>query len=279
VRRSHVLVVLTAAVDQWGFQFIGIVLSFRLASLRCTITWRNDKGLADHEWPIQAGGGIGEQGIQARSCRTVCPCVWSKEFRNRRVSSKLPAEQLGDQRWSGTTQQRTTPLSLAARNREPVQLAWLCLLAVYYYSALAIGSIGSIGSVGSIGYWVCWVYWLLGLMKPIAVHRSSPRVVVVIPEGMSVAIAEAVSHFPLPCRAFRPNQSTPLLFGVFSAARSLAAFSALEYSPVAHELAAKSADTTATRFHYPQFRPDFGFGVDPGRLHGYPLAHLAGTWW
>ena len=33
-----------------------------------------------------------------------------------------------------------------------------------------------------------------------------------------------------------------------------------------------------TRFHYPQFRPDFGFGVDPGRLRGYPLAHLAGTW-
>jgi hypothetical protein len=27
------------------------------------------------------------------------------------------------------------------------------------------------------------------------------------------------------------------------------------------------------------FRPDFGFGVDPGRLRGYPLAHLAGTWW
>jgi hypothetical protein len=25
--------------------------------------------------------------------------------------------------------------------------------------------------------------------------------------------------------------------------------------------------------------PDFGFGVDPGRLRGYPLAHLAGTWW
>jgi hypothetical protein len=33
------------------------------------------------------------------------------------------------------------------------------------------------------------------------------------------------------------------------------------------------------RFHYPQFRLDFGFGVDPGRLRGYPLAHLAGTWW
>jgi hypothetical protein len=27
------------------------------------------------------------------------------------------------------------------------------------------------------------------------------------------------------------------------------------------------------------FRPDFGFGVDPGRLRGYPLAHLPGTWW
>jgi hypothetical protein len=26
------------------------------------------------------------------------------------------------------------------------------------------------------------------------------------------------------------------------------------------------------------FRPDFGFGVDPGRLRGYTLAHLAGTW-
>jgi hypothetical protein len=25
--------------------------------------------------------------------------------------------------------------------------------------------------------------------------------------------------------------------------------------------------------------PDFGFGLDPGRLRGYPLAHLAGTWW
>ena len=25
--------------------------------------------------------------------------------------------------------------------------------------------------------------------------------------------------------------------------------------------------------------PDFGFGVDPGRLRGYSLAHLAGTWW
>jgi hypothetical protein len=24
--------------------------------------------------------------------------------------------------------------------------------------------------------------------------------------------------------------------------------------------------------------PDFGFGVDPGRLRGYPLAHLTGTW-
>jgi hypothetical protein len=31
-----------------------------------------------------------------------------------------------------------------------------------------------------------------------------------------------------------------------------------------------------TRFHYPQFRPDFGFRVDPGRLRGYPLAHLEG---
>jgi hypothetical protein len=33
-----------------------------------------------------------------------------------------------------------------------------------------------------------------------------------------------------------------------------------------------------TRFHYPHFSdPDFGFGVDPGRLRGYPLAHLAGA--
>jgi hypothetical protein len=24
--------------------------------------------------------------------------------------------------------------------------------------------------------------------------------------------------------------------------------------------------------------PDFGFGVDPGRLRGCPLAHLADTW-
>jgi hypothetical protein len=34
----------------------------------------------------------------------------------------------------------------------------------------------------------------------------------------------------------------------------------------------------SARFHYPYFRTDFGFGVDPGRLRGYPLAHLAGTW-
>jgi hypothetical protein len=32
-------------------------------------------------------------------------------------------------------------------------------------------------------------------------------------------------------------------------------------------------------FTIPKSEPDFGFGVDPGRLRGYPLAHLAGTWW
>jgi hypothetical protein len=32
-------------------------------------------------------------------------------------------------------------------------------------------------------------------------------------------------------------------------------------------------------FTIPISDPDFGFGVDPGRLRGYPLAHLAGTWW
>jgi hypothetical protein len=32
-------------------------------------------------------------------------------------------------------------------------------------------------------------------------------------------------------------------------------------------------------FTTPKSEPDFGFGVDPGRLRGYPLAHLAGTWW
>jgi hypothetical protein len=31
-------------------------------------------------------------------------------------------------------------------------------------------------------------------------------------------------------------------------------------------------------FTIPNSEPDFGFGVDPGRLRGYPLAHLAGTW-
>jgi hypothetical protein len=31
-------------------------------------------------------------------------------------------------------------------------------------------------------------------------------------------------------------------------------------------------------FTIPNSEPDFGFGVNPGRLRGYPLAHLAGTW-
>jgi hypothetical protein len=32
-------------------------------------------------------------------------------------------------------------------------------------------------------------------------------------------------------------------------------------------------------FAIPKSEQDFGFGVDPGRLRGYPLAHLTGTWW
>jgi hypothetical protein len=39
------------------------------------------------------------------------------------------------------------------------------------------------------------------------------------------------------------------------------------------------SDVSLLAFTIPISDPDFGFGVDPGRLCGYPLAHLAGTWW
>jgi hypothetical protein len=52
----------------------------------------------------------------------------------------------------------------------------------------------------AIGYWLLAIgYWLLAIgckTKPIAVHHSSLRVFVVIPEVISAAI-EAVSHSPL----------------------------------------------------------------------------------
>jgi hypothetical protein len=36
--------------------------------------------------------------------------------------------------------------------------------------------------------------------------------------------------------------------------------------------------TRVLAFTTPISDPDFGFGVDPERLRGYPLAHLAGRW-
>ena len=77
-----------------------------------------------------------------------------------------------------------------------------CLLAIVYacivYWLLAIV------------YWLlAIVYWLLDVMKPIAVHHSSLRVFVVIPEVMSAAIEE-VSHFPL-AHLWHPIDNRPPL--------------------------------------------------------------------